>query len=90
MVRSCTHVTTTVHTQCIQIHQRSTHHISGAEVVDLLEVGTGPVFLEELNCDGSELTLLECAEKAGPIRAHPCIHTSDVGLSCQGNGDTAM
>ncbi|CAI8021725.1 Fibrillin-2 [Geodia barretti] len=36
----------------------------GAVVVDLLEVGTGPIFLEDLVCDGSESSLLECAEKA--------------------------
>ena len=57
---------------------------SGAEVVYLVEVGTGPIFLEDLNCDGLESSLLECAEKAGPIRAHSCPHTRDVGLLCNG------
>ena len=50
-----------------------------------MEVGTGPIFLEELSCDGSEITLLECAQKVGPIRAHSCPHSSDVGLSCEGS-----
>ena len=58
---------------------------SGAVVVDLLEVGTGPIFLEDLICDGSESSLLECAEKAGPIRAHSCPHSRDVGLFCNGD-----
>ena len=43
------------------------------------------MFLDEISCDGSEETLLECVEKAGPIRAHPCLHSSDVVLLCQGN-----
>ena len=56
----------------------------GAEIVELSEAGDGSVFLDEVFCDGSEMTLLECVENAAPIRAHSCSHFNDVAISCQG------
>lgn len=57
---------------------------TGAAVVDVSEFGTGPIFLAELNCKGSEEAILECIEEAAPIRAHSCDHIHDVGVHCQG------
>ena len=48
------------------------------------EVGSGPIFLDQISCDGSETTLLECTEKGAPIKTHQCDHSKDVGLVCQG------
>lgn len=42
------------------------------------------MFLAEVDCDGSEETLLECIEDTAPIRVHPCDHIHDVGVYCQG------
>ena len=45
--------------------------------------GSGPIFLSELNCSGSEVSILDCP--AGhPVGLHHCNHSMDVGLMCQG------
>ena len=52
--------------------------------MELSETGNGPIFLDQINCDGSEMTLLECVDNTAPIKAHPCDHINDIGISCQG------
>ena len=47
-----------------------------------LEPGTGPIFLDQVNCDGSESQLLDCIITMAP---HTCDHSEDVFISCQGN-----
>ena len=47
--------------------------------------GTGPIYLSQLNCDGSEATLLDCATFAKATGIHNCDHTDDVGVHCEGN-----
>ena len=53
-------------------------------MVDDIEVGTGPIFLDRVSCSGSETTLLECVSQTAPVGIHSCDHSSDVGISCQG------
>ena len=49
--------------------------------------GDGPIFLSDLNCDGSERTLLECRRQDNqPLGLQTCDHTSDVSISCTGMG----
>ena len=42
-----------------------------------------PIFLDQLNCDGSESELFECGRHTG-IGLHTCDHLQDVGLRCRG------
>ena len=43
--------------------------------------GSGPIFLDGLDCKGEETTLLECNPQ--PNRVFKCTHDDDVGVSCE-------
>jgi deleted-in-malignant-brain-tumors protein 1 len=43
--------------------------------------GTGSIILDNVQCTGSELTLLSCT--ANPIGTHNCAHSEDAGVTCQ-------
>ena len=45
--------------------------------------GTGPVFLEGLECVGTEMSLLECAMNV-PLGISLCDHSDDAGIRCYG------
>jgi len=42
--------------------------------------GSGPIWLDDVFCLGSESTVYECAHSGG--RIHNCKHTEDVGVTC--------
>ena len=42
--------------------------------------GTGPIFLDNVQCLGTETRLVDCAHN--PIGTHNCIHFEDVGVRC--------
>ena len=42
--------------------------------------GTGPIFLDDTHCDGSETRLLLC----GSNNIHDCVHSEDAGVRCIG------
>ena len=44
--------------------------------------GSGPIFLNRLNCDGTELSLLDCSGFRTTVNL--CDHTEDVAISCEG------
>ena len=44
--------------------------------------GTGPIFLDEVQCSLSASQLLECSSR--PILSHNCLHTDDAGVGCEG------
>ena len=68
-----------------EVHKSALFNTSvGAQLVNDIEVGTGPIFLDRVSCSGSEMTLLECTHAAAPVGIHSCDHSSDVGISCQG------
>jgi len=46
----------------------------------LLGKGEGPIWLDDLDCVGSENTLLEC--KRQQFGQHNCYHSEDVGVRC--------
>ena len=46
--------------------------------------GSGPVWLDDVSCDGSEKTLISCLT-GGPIGQHNCNHYEDAGVRCQGD-----
>ena len=47
--------------------------------------GTGPIYLSQLNCDGSEATVLDCETFADATGIHKCDHIEDIGVHCQGD-----
>ena len=42
--------------------------------------GTGPIFLDNIDCLGNETNLLLCDHNG--IEVHDCSHYEDVGVSC--------
>ena len=42
--------------------------------------GYGPIWLEDINCTGSEATLLSCPRSDWGV--HDCHHNEDVGVYC--------
>ena len=45
--------------------------------------GSGPIFLDDVQCTSSSSKLLECHSR--PILSHNCLHSSDAGVKCEGN-----
>lgn len=43
--------------------------------------GSGPIFLNRLNCEGGESNILDCES---PQLVHFCSHEEDVGVVCPG------
>ena len=43
--------------------------------------GTGSIYLDNVQCSGSELTLLSCP--SNPIGTHNCGHSEDAGVECR-------
>ena len=57
--------------------------ISAAQVVlGVFGPGSGPIFLNRLNCDGTESSLLDCNGLRTTVNL--CDHTGDVAISCEG------
>ena len=48
-------------------------------------VGSGPIFLDEVQCTSSSSQLLECPSR--PILSNSCLHSDDAGVQCEGNPD---
>ena len=43
--------------------------------------GTGPIFLDDVGCTGTESRLANC--RANPIGEHNCVHAEDAGAICR-------
>ena len=41
--------------------------------------GTGPILLDDVNCRGSERSILNCSHS----RSHNCNHYEDAGVACR-------
>ena len=46
--------------------------------------GSGPVLLDDVNCEGSEEILISCST-GSPIGQHNCNHGKDAGVSYPGD-----
>ena len=44
--------------------------------------GSGPIFLDDVQCTSSSSQLLECPSR--PILSHNCRHSADAGVGCEG------
>ena len=44
--------------------------------------GSGPIFLDDVQCASSSSQLLECPSR--PILSHNCLHSADAGVGCEG------
>ena len=44
--------------------------------------GSGPIFLDDVQCTSSSTQLLECFST--PILSHNCLHSADAGVKCEG------
>ena len=47
-----------------------------------LSPGSGPIFMDELSCEGEEDKLLECP--SAPLGLHSCTHDQDAAVRCVG------
>ena len=46
--------------------------------------GTGPLFLDGLQCTGTEAKLLNCYHRGIGVTGYNCRHNDDAGIRCQG------
>lgn len=44
--------------------------------------GSGAIYLDDIDCTGSETNLLSCT--SNPIGEHNCDHSEDAGVNCAG------
>ena len=42
--------------------------------------GTGPIFIDDVSCVGTETRLVSC--RSTPVGTHNCIHLEDAGVRC--------
>ena len=45
-------------------------------------IGSGPIFLDDVQCTSSSGQLLECPSR--PILSHNCLHSADASVGCEG------
>ena len=63
-----------------QIHRLT---VATARTNAYFGAGTGPIYLEDVACSGSETSLLQCS--SDPLLSGGCSHSQDAGVECEGN-----
>ena len=63
--------------------QLSTDMVEVVPVAQFGSISRQPIFLDQLDCRGTETDLLDC-RRYTDIGLHMCDHTKDVGLRCEG------
>jgi len=51
--------------------------------------GTGPIWLDDVQCEGSETSLDRCLHNGWGDHPH-CQHTDDVSVACYGTTETRL
>ena len=44
--------------------------------------GSGPIFLDQVGCNGTEIWLTNCTNRG--VGVHECLHSEDAGVVCSG------
>ena len=59
------------------------HSTTGATALRLAQVpdGTGQIWLDNVQCRGTETRLIDCP--ANNVGIHNCVHIEDAGVSCR-------
>ena len=70
----------------ITLHDELSHTAGIAYSNSQFGAGTGPIFLDDVQCSSSASQLLECSSQ--PILAHDCLHTADAGVGCEGKSQS--
>ena len=55
--------------------------MAGAIAITTFAAGTGSIFLDDVQCSGSELRLIDCSHSG--IGTQSCLHSQDAGVRCQ-------
>ena len=63
-----------------QVVCRSLGHYGGVVRTGWYGAGSGPIWLDDVGCVGSEVSLSECSSRGWGV--HNCFHYWDVGLCC--------
>ena len=60
-------------------------HSTGAEEVTAeVQITSGPIYLDELRCTDSEVSLVDCPTGISEIGLTNCDHSQDVWIKCRG------
>ncbi len=67
---------------CNHHDQTYYYYLTGASTPNQAHfgVGTGPIWLDDVACTGTEARLLDCGSR--PIGVHNCNHPEDAGTRC--------
>ena len=70
--------------QCIALQFGFPFHSPGGRAYSNAHfgAGSGPIFLDGVQCSSSASQLLECPSR--PILSHNCRHSADAGVGCEG------
>ena len=96
----CIYVSDCVHQEARSAHQLHLYiHVrtcnstlyfpDDVEVVDVSQFGgepSGPIYLDQLHCDGDEENLSECTSTV----IHMCSHRQDVGIICHRKSSSSL